>query len=116
MQQQDDQDVNVQWHVTLEDPILPTVSTVNDVGGESEGKFMSNILKKKFIKQSNRKKPYYTKSKTTMKSKFFRNNDDPINLDQMKTRLWLFLESWMTWNCNGYVVMGNAVLVSELKP
>ncbi|XP_019176075.1 PREDICTED: uncharacterized protein LOC109171499 [Ipomoea nil] len=32
-------------------------------------------------RQSNRKKPYYTRSKTTSKSKFYGNNDDPIIIE-----------------------------------
>ncbi|XP_019196176.1 PREDICTED: uncharacterized protein LOC109190180 [Ipomoea nil] len=36
---------------------------------------------KRKVRPSNRKKPYYTRSKTTFKSKFFGNKGEPINLE-----------------------------------
>ncbi|XP_019182165.1 PREDICTED: uncharacterized protein LOC109177307 isoform X2 [Ipomoea nil] len=53
----------------------------NDQGQQQQGKSMSKTTKKTTMRQSNRKKPYYTRSKTTMKSKFFGNKDAPINIE-----------------------------------
>nr|GMD16850.1 uncharacterized protein LOC109166486 [Ipomoea batatas] len=47
--------------------------------GSSSSQLKSKMGTK--VKQSNRKKPYYTRSKTVFKSKFFGNKGDPIDLE-----------------------------------
>ncbi|XP_031115757.1 uncharacterized protein LOC116019623 [Ipomoea triloba] len=47
--------------------------------GSSSSQLKSKMGTK--VKQSNRKKPYYTKSKTMFKSKYFGNKGDPIDLE-----------------------------------